>query len=137
MAYMNQEKKAIISNLMKPILKKYKVKATLKVDNATIYLNIKSSPLDFIGQYNEIAKKDIRNSYTPFTPVTDSMQVNPYWFNDQFKGEILEFMKEAHDALRGAGFYNNSDIQSDYHDIAYYYYVNVGQWNKPYELTVG
>ena len=134
MACMNQEKKAIISNLMKPVLKKYKVKATLKVDNATIYLNIKSSSLDIIGQYNEIAKNDIRNSYTPFEPVTNNLDINPYWYHDQFKGEILDFLEEAHTALKGAGFYNNSEIQNDYFDIAYYYYIKVGQWNKPYQL---
>ena len=134
MAYMNQEKKAIINNLMKPILKKYKVKATLSVDSATIYLNIKSSPLDIISQYNEIAKDDIRNSYTPFTPVVDYLQINPFHFQSQFKGEILDFFTEAHAALQGAGFYKNSEIQNDYFDIAYYYYIKVGQWNKPYVL---
>jgi hypothetical protein len=37
MAYMNQEKKAKISALMKPVLKKYGVKATLAVrNNSTI-----------------------------------------------------------------------------------------------------
>lgn len=135
MAYMNQEKKAIINHLMKPILKKYNVKATLSVDSATIYLNIKSSTLDFIGQYNEIAKEDVRNTaYMPFNPVTDSLQVNPYWFRDQFKGKILDFLEEAHAALKGAGHYRNTDIQSDYFDEAYYYYIKVGQWNKPYQL---
>lgn len=136
MAYMNQKRKAIINDLMKPVLKKYKVKATLKVSNSTIYLNIKSSPLDFFGQINKIAEQNHRDS-SPYTPVTDSLQVNPYWFHKHFEGEILEFMQEAHAALRGADYYNNSDAQIDYHNVAYYYYVNIGQWDKPYELITG
>ena len=33
MAYIRKEDKAIIAELMKPILKKYKVKATLSISN--------------------------------------------------------------------------------------------------------
>lgn len=119
MAYMNQEKKAIINNLMKPILKKYKVKATLSVSNGSpIYLNVKSGIIDFNLEHG-------------------STQVNPYYFAEHFASnpEAVAFLTEAHEALMGAGFYNNSDIQSDYFNIAYYYYVNLGQWNKPYQLV--
>lgn len=119
MAYMNQEKKAIISNLMKPILKKYKIKATLSVSNrSTIYLNVKSGSLDFIGQSEK-----------------DYLQVNPFWYHEHFEGEILDFLTEAHAALKSAGHYRNTDIQSDYFDEAYYYYIHIGQWDKPYQLT--
>jgi hypothetical protein len=120
MAYMNQEKKAIINNLMKPILKKYKVKATLSVSHrSTVHLNIKSGAIDF--PLNE-------QGYT---------QVNPYYYEEHFASnqDAVAFLTEAHAALKGAGFYNRSDIQSDYFDIAYYYYVNIGQWNKPYQLN--
>ena len=52
MAYMNQERKAQIVAAVKPILKKYGIKATFAVRNhSTICLNIKSGKLDFIENY--------------------------------------------------------------------------------------
>ena len=121
MAYMNQEMKKTIAIAMKPVLKKYGVKATLSVENlSTIHLNIKSSKFDFMKQAGYDGKY---------------MTVNPYSYERDFSGECLEFLKEAHNVLLGAGWYNNSDSQSDYFDIAYYYYVNVGRWNTPYEMV--
>jgi hypothetical protein len=50
MAYMNQEKKARIAAAIKPVFKKYGLKATLSVHNhSSICVNIKSGPIDFGG----------------------------------------------------------------------------------------
>jgi len=38
------------------------------------------------------------------------------------------------DAMKGNKWYDRSDIQTDYFDIAYYIDINVGQWNKDYIL---
>lgn len=133
---MNQEKKSIISNLMKPILKKYNVKATLSVDNSsTINLNIKSSAFDFIGIYNKRKQEEQFRRYPneTFYP-SETLTLTNGWISDSFGGEELAFFEEAFAALQGAGYYNNSDYQSDYFDTAYYYYIRVGQWNKPYQL---
>jgi hypothetical protein len=135
MANMNQTKKKIINDLIQPILKKYSVKASLSVDCSSIYLNIKSSKFDFFEQYNRIAGAKYNGNYL-FSAVSTNMEINPYHFQSEFEGEILKFLSEAHKALCGASFYDNSDSQSDYFDIAYYYYVKIGKWNKPYILTV-
>ena len=125
MAYMNQEKKAVIAAKLKPVLKKYGVKGTLSVRNhSSIVLNVKSGPVDFIQDYGDA--EDARKF---------GIQVNPYWFQDHFTGESKKFLEEAFNALKGAGYYDNSDIQTDYFDTAYYYNINIGRWNKPYELT--
>lgn len=125
MAYMNQERKTKIAALIKPILKKYGVKATLAVRNhSTIVLNVKSGPIDFISDYGDT--EDARKF---------GIQVNPYWFQDHFVGKSKAFLTEAFQALRGADWYDRSDAQVDYFDTAYYYDVNIGRWNKPYELT--
>jgi hypothetical protein len=34
-----------------------------------------------------------------------------------------------------AGNYNNSDIMTDYFDVGWYIEINVGKWNKEYNLT--
>ena len=125
MAYMNQEKKAVIAAKLKPVLKKYGVKGTLSVRNhSSIVLNVKSGPVDFIKDYGDA--EDARKF---------GIQVNPYWFEEHFTGKSKKFLKEAFDALKGAGYYDNSDAQIDYFDTAYYYDINIGRWNKPYELT--
>jgi ABC-type proline/glycine betaine transport system substrate-binding protein len=118
MAYMNQEKKAVIASAMKPVLKKYGLKATLSVQNHSgITLNIKSGPIDFGG---------------------DRIQVNHYWLDDHYKDrpKALAALKEIKKALMAAGYYDNSDAMTDYFDTAYYYYINVGKWNKPHVVVV-
>jgi hypothetical protein len=117
MAYMNQEKKAKIAVAMKPVLKKYGLKATLSVHNhSSISVNIKSGSIDFGG---------------------DNIQVNPYWLEDHYKDKpkALKALQEIKKALLVADWFDKSDIQSDYFHTAYYYHINVGKWNKPYELT--
>ena len=123
MAYMNQEKKAVIAAKLKPILKKYKVKGTLSVRNhSSIVLNVKAGEVDFISDYGDA--EDARKF---------GIQVNPYWVQDHFVCKSKKFLAEAFDALKSAGYYNNSDAMTDYFDTAYYYDINIGRWNKPYE----
>ena len=118
MAYMNQQKKAVIATKVKPILKKYGLKGTLSVHNhSSISLNLKSGRIDFGG---------------------DRIQVNTYWLDDHYSDRpvALAALKELKDALMSADYYDRSDAQVDYFDTAYYYNINVGKWNKPYVLEV-
>ena len=125
MAYMNQEKKAVIAAKLKPVLKKYGVKGTLSVRNhMAIVLNVKAGKVDFFTDYGD------REDALKF-----GIQVNPYWFQDHFTGKSKKFLAEAFDAMKSADYYNNSDAQIDYFDTAYYFDINIGKWNKPYELT--
>jgi hypothetical protein len=129
---MNQQKKAIIAAKLKPVLKKYGVKGTLSVRNhSSIVLNVKAGSIDFIENY----LADGKCTDESFVRRYGSLDVNPYWFQDHFTGKAKDFLSEAFDALKGAGYYDNSDIQTDYFDTAYYYDINIGKWNKPYELT--
>jgi hypothetical protein len=115
MAYMNQEKKAKIAAAMKPVLKKYKLKGTLSVHNhSSISLNIKSGAIDFGGS---------------------EIQVNPYWLEDHYQGTALKALKEIKQALMAAEYYDESDAQTDYFNTAYYFHINVGRWNQPYQLV--
>lgn len=138
MAYMNQSKKATIAAAVKPILAKYGVKGSLSVRNhSTIVLKLTSGSIDFIGDMNtqrevgyfkqELNKDEMRQRY--------SLDINPYWFHEHYTGESLAFLSEIIPAMKGADWYDRSDISTDYFDTAYYYDVNVGSWNKPYTLT--
>ena len=134
MAYMNQEKKAKIAAKLKPVLKKYKIKGTLSVRNhSSINLNLKSGPIDFIANSNRVCGRDHYQVSRGFRENTSGYcDVNPYWFQDHYDGAAKAFLTEAFDALKSAGYYDNSDAQIDYFDTAYYYNINVGKWNKPY-----
>ena len=140
MAYMNQEMKAKITALLKPILQKYGVKGSLSVRNhSTICLTVKSGKIDFVENY---IKTDAEKPYAKhfsedqvaYIRKNQSIDVNPYWFQDHFTGKAKAFLTEAFRALKGANWYDRSDVQVDYFDTAYYVDINIGKWGKPYEL---
>lgn len=115
MAYMNQERKAKIAEALKPVLAKYKMKGTLSVrHHSSIVLTLKKGPIDF-GK-------------------TEG-SVNVFWIDQHYEGVARDFLKEAHTALLAAGWYNRSDMMTDYFDIAYYTDINIGAWKKPYEVA--
>ena len=127
---MNQEKKAKIAAAIKPILAKYKLKGTLSVSNhMSIVLTLKSGSIDFIGNFNTYNANNNR-----FNPATNSIDVNPYWYQEQFNGVAKEALSEIVPAMKSADWYDRSDSRIDYFDTAYYVDVNVGNWNKPYEF---
>lgn len=122
MAYMNQEKKAKIAVAVKAICAKHGVKATLAVrSHMTLMLNIKSGKIDFFSDYGvEGVNRDI--------------QVNPYHYKSHFVGKSLKFLSEVIPAMN-EGNHDNSDPMTDYFDVGWYIDVNIGRWNKPYELV--
>ena len=131
---MNQERKAKITKMLKPILAKYKVKGSLSVRNhSTIVLTLKSGAIDFIGNSNRVCGNDFYQVQRGFKPTTSGYdQVNPYWFQDHYDGKAKAFLTEAFKALKSADWYDESDAMIDYFNIAYYVDVNIGKWNSPY-----
>ena len=136
MAYMNQERKAKITKMLKPILAKYKVKGSLSVRNhSTIVLTLKSGAIDFIGNSNRVCGNDFYQVQRGFKPTTSGYdQVNPYWFQDHYDGKAKAFLNEAFKALNSADWYDESNAMIDYFNIAYYVDINIGKWDKPYIL---
>ena len=138
MAYMNQEKKAKIAANLKPILKKYGIKGTLSVRNhSSISLNIKSGKIDFIENYLADNNNRVPMAADNVLYIREkrTLDINPYWYQEHFSGKAKKFLDEAFAALKSAGYYDRSDAMTDYFDTAYYFGINVGKWNKPYEVT--
>lgn len=137
MAYMNQERKQKISVALKPILKKFGIKGTLSVRNhMTISLNIKSGPIDFIGNSNTVCGADFYQVAQGFKPNSSGYkEINPYHFQNHYDGDAKNFLTEAFTALKSAGWYDRSDAMIDHFDTAYYADINIGKWNQPYELV--
>jgi hypothetical protein len=132
MSYISQETKKEISTNLKTILAKYKIKASLAVEHhSLVSLNIYSSPIDFIGNYNKVAGQRYANQH--FEPVKDYFTVNHFWYKEQFDGIALECLTEIINVLnrKNGVFVEDSDygIVPDY-----YIHVNIGKWNKPYLL---
>ena len=136
MAYVSQELKAKLSPAIKLVCKKFGVKASLAVRNhSTLVLNVKSGPIDFIGNLNKVCSvAPGADRYGPYRAAVGSIDVNPYHYRDHFDGKALAFLSAILPAMN-TGNHDNSDIQSDYFDIGWYIDVNIGAWNKPYLLT--
>jgi hypothetical protein len=126
MAYMNQEMKKVIAEQVKPILKQYGLKGSLSVRNySTITLTIKEGSIDFLGNYMKNTGREN----------VDYLSSIVYWSAEKFDGVALEVIKKLTDALKSAGWYDRSDAMTDYFDTAYYYGIDIGTWEKPYNLV--
>jgi len=126
MAYMNQEKKQKISSKLKPVLKKYGLKGSLSVRNhMTLVLNVTAGSIDFVSNMNRVVGRQ--------TFASDSIQVNQYWYHEHFDGVAKKALREIIDAMNTDN-HDRSDIRSDYFDVGHYIDVNIGKWNKPYQV---
>lgn len=138
MAYVSQEKKAKLAPQIKAICKKYGVSGTLSVSNhSTLVLTIKSGVIDFISNYNDVAGNRLQHSSLGFQKATNSISVNPYWYQEHFDGIAKAFIDEIIPAMKGNEYFDDSDIMTDYFHVSHYFDINIGKWNKPYNLNTG
>lgn len=123
MAYMSQEHKAVIAELLKPVMPK-DWKYSLKVENhSSIICTVRSAPVDVLGKAG--VELHGRAYY----------DVNPYWYKDHIKDpELREVVGKIIDVLNHEN-YNNSDYMTDYFDVGHYIGLTFGTWNKPFQDT--
>jgi len=137
MAYMSQENKKMIAPQIKQVLKKYNMKASISVSHSSsLVVTLKEGELDIIG--NLIAKGNTNWATKENAP--DHIDVNTYWIDNSYSGDVLNFLKELKDAMDGEGSggkqnFDKSDIQSDYHHVGWYVTIRVGKWDKPFICT--
>lgn len=132
MAWMNQEKKQMLAPKIKEVLKKYGMKGSLAVRNhSTLVVNIKQGKLDIIKNYNYKMESSPKSEF--WVPAVGSLDLNPYWYHEHFTGKSLEFVTELFEAMN-EGNHDRSDIMTDYFDVGWYVDVNIGGWNKPYQV---
>jgi hypothetical protein len=125
MAYVSQEMKKELAPAIKAVLKKYGMKGTIAVrDHMVLVCNIKTGKLDILGALPV-------GEYGP----RDYVQVNPYWIEENYDDpEVVAFLLELKDALEGPNFFCHDDSMTDYFHRSHYIDINVGQWDKPYQL---
>ena len=140
MAYMSQEKKAKLAPAIKAVLKKYGVKGSLAVSNhSTLVLNVKSGPIDFVENYiqTDIDKpygQKMATDQVNYLRKQQALDVNVYWYKEHFSGKALKFLEEIV-PLMNMGNHDRSNAQVDYFDVGWYIDVNIGRWNKPYQVA--
>jgi hypothetical protein len=127
MAYMSQATKAEICAELKKVMPvgwKYTVGVS---HHSTIVLNIAKAPVDLVKIAREKAG---------YQGIGGHIQVNPHWMHEHFKGtEVEAIMKKIQNVLYGhKDYYDDSDPMTDYFSTAYYVNVNIGKWNKPFEV---
>ena len=129
MAYMNQDKKKVIKANLDKVLKPLGIKYSLRVqDYMSITCTLRSGEVDFIENFKQTTGNEFDQH------VRNHIQVNPYWYQDHFTHRPQRIIGECLDALRSADYYDKSDAMIDYFETAYYYHLDVGSWDKPYEL---
>ena len=69
-------------------------------------------------------------------------QINQHWLEEFYGKENAKILDKIHVIAKtapakngGKVWYNDSDAMIDYFDIAYYIHINVGKWNKQYEIV--
>jgi hypothetical protein len=136
MAYISQTEKQAIAPVIKKLLVKYGVKGTLSItDNSTLKLTIRSGKIDFIKDYNNTCSKNYSGSFS-FRENNGHMDINQYHFERHFsEANTIKFLKEAFSALKGEGWYDKSDMMTDYFNVKHYVDITIGRWDSPYILV--
>lgn len=136
MAYMNQQKKAVIAAALKTVVPK-DWKYTLRVRNhMEIVMVIREAPVDFFRllydrfSADELLQQKLRVPIQELRSLT-WLEINPYRPEAHFEGDILELIKKILCCLN-TGNWNNSDVQNDYFDVGHYVALKIGEWDKPY-----
>ena len=114
MAYMSQEKKKSLAPAIKSVLKEYGMKGSIGVNNhSTLVVNLSQGPIDFGSTHDN---------------------VNQHWIASHYSGVAEKFLTKLAGAMMNGNF-DHSDIQSDYFHVGWYIDINIGKWNKPYQVT--
>lgn len=133
MAYMNQTKKALLAPKIKAVLKKYGMQGSIAIRNhSSLVVNIRKGKLDIFGNALEVATQkghaDRANPDATNYSLCHSNQIS------NFSGKVADFFTELHDAMM-EGNHNRSDAMTDYFDVGWYIDINIGKWDRPYEVV--
>ena len=144
MAYVSKEDKAKLTPGIKAVLKKYGMKGSISVRNYSgLVVKLTSGPLDILGDYKRGCVQDTRIDLSNPSDVervnyrleATYIDVNSYYLNETYTGQIKAFMQELHSAMEGENFFNHDDGMTDYFHRSHYTYIYVGGYNKPYTCT--
>jgi hypothetical protein len=133
MAYVNAKDVAQIRKELKEAFPKFKFGVRKGSGSLSVSVTIKSGPTDFSSIFREYERSKNRQY----------AQINTHWLGEY--GEHTEFFKQVVDIIKtapsrgegfhkGSGWFDESDAMVDYFHTAYYIDLNVGSWDKSYEV---
>ena len=131
MAFMNQDKKAVIAAQLKAVMPagwKYSLRVH---HHSTLILQIASAPVDLLNARPDDA--EIRAGYRINTS-GNYRGINLYHLDAEFSGDLLATF-EAICAAMNLGNHDNSDPMTDYFDVGHYISISIGAWNKPFKVV--
>ena len=124
MAYVSQEMKKELAPAIKAVLKKYRMKGSIAVNNhSTLEVNLSEGYIDCISKGERILGLG-----------GVSKNVNVYHIDEWYEGVAKKFLNELLDAMKGPKYFNNDDAMTDYFSRSHYTDINIGKWNKPFVL---
>jgi|TARA_B110000971_G_C19720192_1_gene368256 hypothetical protein len=124
MAYVSQEMKKELAPAIKAVLKKYRMKGSIAVNNhSTLEVNLSEGYVDCISKGERILGLG-----------GVSKNVNVYHIDEWYEGVAKNFLNELLDAMKGPKYFNNDDAMTDYFSRSHYTDINIGKWNKPFVL---
>ena len=138
MAYISTDDVKHIRNELKKELPQYKF-SVVRDHHSSVSISLMKGPA-----FNDYEYFDRYNNTITTANLSDGEhhQINQYHLEDFYGKENAEILSKIDTISRtapakngGKVWYNDSDIQTDYFDIAYYVHISVGKWNKPYEVV--
>ena len=124
MAYVSQEMKKELAPAIKAVLKKYRMKGSIAVNNhSTLEVNLSEGYVDCISKGERILGLG-----------GVSKNVNVYHIDEWYEGVAKNFLNELLDAMKGPKYFNNDDAMTDYFSRSHYTDINIGKWNKEFKL---
>lgn len=126
MAYVTAEMTKAVRVALKEKMPGWKMRVAKNAHSSAIYITIDAAPneIDLDLMFQDDDRRDL--GYVEI----NHYFIEQYTFHEHFQ-KILDIMKEA-TASVGHPFYDESDIQSDYFNTAYYYHLQIGSYEKPY-----
>lgn len=142
MAWVQKETVTKVREALKVLNKEYGMKTSVSGTNSSsLKVRITSGKIDFVQNRLDMLEGDMRyseeekaNHRLYLVKFNSGMQVNHYWLDTAFSGVALEYLEKVK-AIMSVDHYDKSDIQSDYFNCAYYINIDIGKWDKAYEVT--
>lgn len=142
MAWVQKETIDKVRAALKVLNKEYGMKTSVSGTNSSsLKVRIVSGKIDFVQNRLDMLEADTRYSEAEkenhrlyLTKFNSGIQVNHYWLDTSFSGLALEYLEKVK-AIMSVDHWDKSDVQSDYFHCAYYMNIDIGAWNKPYEVT--
>jgi hypothetical protein len=139
MAWVQKETVTKVREALKVLNKEYGMKTSVSGTNSSsLNVRISSGKIDLIGNYIEtVGAANVMRDYeevAKYVKRTGYIQVNHYWLDTAYTGRALEYLEKVK-AIMAVDHWDKSDIQSDYFHCAYYMNINIGAWDKSFELT--